>query len=151
MPDKQRSYDAGRGPTDRSLRVADHDREAVGDILREQHLAGRLDTDEFQQRLDRAMAARTYADLDQLVADFPREEDEARSPSGGTWRWAPFALVPLIVLIVALGAGGGHPFWLAIPLFLFVVRPLAWRRASGRGARAGWGPCRPRHAAQLDG
>jgi hypothetical protein len=132
------------------LRVADHEREAVGDILRQQHLAGRLDTDEFQQRLDRAMAARTYADLDELIADLPRDAEEARPASGRPWRLAPVALAGLAVLVVAFALGAGHPFWLAIPLFFFVVRPLVWRGAWGRGARSGWRACGPRYATRLD-
>ena len=56
---------AGRNP---DLRAADQDREAIADALREQHLAGRLDTDEFQERLDRCYAAKTYGELDDAEA-----------------------------------------------------------------------------------
>lgn len=38
------------GPRDRSLRAADADRESVAEFLRDQHLAGRLDTDELPER-----------------------------------------------------------------------------------------------------
>ena len=64
------------GPHDRSLRAADSDREAVADILREQHLAGRLDSDELQERIDRCYSAKTYADLDAVVADLPHEQPQ---------------------------------------------------------------------------
>ncbi len=69
-------YDRRSGPRDRMLRVGDREREAVGDILRREHVDGRLNSDEFQQRLERCLTAKTYADLDQLVADFPSEEVE---------------------------------------------------------------------------
>ena len=74
MADSDGGNDRNRGPRDRSLRAGDGDREAFAAILREQHLEGRLDSDEFQERLDACMAAKTYADLDQLVADLPGGE-----------------------------------------------------------------------------
>jgi hypothetical protein len=70
-------YDPGEGPRDRSLRVGDKERDTVGEILGQAHVEGRLDADEFQARLDRCMAAKAFAELDKLVADFPRESDEA--------------------------------------------------------------------------
>src|SRR5947209_6402877 len=39
------------------LRAGDHDRDAVADILREQHVAGRLHADELQERIDRCFGA----------------------------------------------------------------------------------------------
>jgi DUF1707 SHOCT-like domain len=137
-------YDQSR-PRDRTLRVGDREREAVGEFLRQQHLDGRMDADEFQQRLERCLTAKTYADLDQLVADFPRQQ-AAPDRAGRPWGWRPwsFALLPLAV-VTAIALSGGHLFWLAVPVFfLFVVRPLLWRswaRGYGRGA---WG-CGPRY------
>ena len=66
-------YSPGDGPRDRSLRVGDREREAVGEILRRRHVEGRLDTDELDTRLERCMTAKTYAQLDELIADFPPE------------------------------------------------------------------------------
>jgi Domain of unknown function (DUF1707) len=131
------------GPYDRNLRAADSDREAVADILREQHVAGRLDNDELQERIDRCYAAKTYAELDAVVADLPHEQPQMRRVRGVRY-WPRFAFLPLLLLaIVALSHG--HLFWLAIPLgFFLVVRPMMWR---ARGRRSGWGPfaCAPRH------
>jgi hypothetical protein len=134
------------GPYDRSLRAADSDREAVADILRDQHVAGRLDSDELQERIDRCYAAKTYADLDAVVADLPHEEPEPVR-ARGQWLWPKFAIVPL-VLIALVVLSHGHLLWLAIPLVFFFVRPMLWR-ASGR--RFGWGPfgCAPRRATHL--
>src|SRR5215475_266739 len=117
-------YDPGDGPRDRSLRVGDKERDAVGEILREHHLEGRLDSDEFQARLERCLAAKTYSELDELIADLPREEAERR-PAGHPWRlgpWPfafPFLFVPL-ALVAAIFVGG-HVWWLAFPLFFFFV------------------------------
>jgi DUF1707 SHOCT-like domain len=119
-------------PRGRSLRAGDRDRDAVADVLREQHLAGRLDSDEFQQRLDRCYAAKTYGELDELVADLPR--DEPARPVRRPWRWPAVAFLPLLIAVIVLSHG--RLLWLAVPLLIFGVRPLLWRsarRGSGRG------------------
>ena len=77
-------YDPRAYPRDRSLRAGDQERDAVSEILRQQHLEGRLDVDEFQARLERCLAAKTYAELDELIVDFPRAETESR-PQARTW------------------------------------------------------------------
>jgi hypothetical protein len=119
---------AQHGPYDRSLRAADSDRESVADILREQHVAGRLDDDEFQDRIERC-----YAELDAVVADLPPEEP-AVSSGRGLALWPRFALAPLL-LIAIVALSHGHLFWLVIPFVFFFVRPMLWR-AGGR--RVGW-------------
>lgn len=133
-------YDPGDGPRDRALRVGDKERDAVSAILRQRHLEGRLDSDEFQARLERCLAAKTYAELDELIADFPREAAERRRAGEGP-RWRPWPL-PFLLLPVALIAAivvGGHFAWLAVPLFFFfVVRPLVWRAWGGGYARGSW-------------
>jgi hypothetical protein len=134
-------YDPGGGPRDRSLRVGDKERDAVSEILRQRHVEGRIDSDEFQTRLERCLAAKTYADLDELVADFPREEAERRAPAGSRSRHAwPLALPFMFVALIA-ALTGGHLAWLGVPLLLFfVVRPLVWRARGGYGR---W-DCSPR-------
>jgi hypothetical protein len=127
---------ASYGPHDRSLRAADSDREAIADILREQHVAGRLDSDELQERVDRCFSAKTYADLDAIVADLPGEEPQV-TRARRAWLWPRFAFVPLL-LIALVALSHGHVFWLAIPLlFVFVARSMLWR---GSGRRFGSGP-----------
>jgi hypothetical protein len=121
-------------PRDRSLRAGDGDRDAIADLLREQHLAGRLQSDEFQERLDRCYAAKRYEELDDLVSDLPREEPTRSDFRPRAWRSPALALLPLFIAAVALS--GGRLLWLAIPLFFFVGRPLLWRSA---GRRSGWG------------
>ena len=138
-------YDPGDSPRDRSLRVGDKERDSVGEILRQGHLEGRLDTDEFQARLERCMAAKTYAELDELIADFPRQEAERRRPGQGWgWRAWPLAFPLLPLVLIAAIVAGGHFAWLAVPLiFFFVVRPLVWRARRG-GYPGGWWACGPR-------
>ena len=112
------------GPPDRSLRAGDAVRESVAEFLREQHLAGRLDTDELQERLDRCFAAKAYAELDALLTDLPVRASPRELPS----RRPRVVLLPLIAtLIVALALSHGHLAWLVVPLFFwFVVRPRRW-------------------------
>jgi Domain of unknown function (DUF1707) len=153
MPtDPNTTYDRYTGPRDRSLRVGDKERDAVGEVLRERHVEGRLDAAEFQARLEQSMAAKTYADLDTLVADFPREGEERRR-DGQPWRGRllpiPFRLPLLFLPLALIGAifVVGHLFWLAVPLLLLfvVVRRFVWRRWGGgywRGPCAGFGPRR---------
>jgi hypothetical protein len=84
MPDtNSNGYARHRGPRDRGLRVSDSERAAVADVLREQHVQGRLASDEFQERLDRCLAAKTYAELDALVDDFPADEGQSRPEGDG--------------------------------------------------------------------
>ena len=53
------------------MRAGDADRDTTISLLREAFAEGRLSQDEFDDRLDRAHAARTYADLAQLTLDLP--------------------------------------------------------------------------------
>ena len=54
------------------LRAADADRAAVAAVLGQHMSAGRLTMDEYDERLARAYAAKTYGELDQITADLPR-------------------------------------------------------------------------------
>lgn len=57
--------------SDPSIRASDQDRDRTARLLREHHAAGRLDPEEFNERLDKVYEAKTIADLDQLTADLP--------------------------------------------------------------------------------
>jgi hypothetical protein len=54
-----------------TLRASDADREGVTERLRQAATEGRLLTEELEQRLEAALSARTYGQLDALVADLP--------------------------------------------------------------------------------
>jgi hypothetical protein len=54
-----------------SLRASDSDREQVSERLRHATAEGRLSADELDQRLEALYAARTYGELDALLADLP--------------------------------------------------------------------------------
>jgi hypothetical protein len=138
-------YDQRRGPRDRGLRVGDREREAVAEILRRQHVEGRLDFAELNDRLERCLSAKTYRELDQLVADFPAPVAERRR-SDWVWprpRWPMAAVLPAVFALAALIAANvlsdGRFVWLAFPVFFLVVRPLLWRSWRGGYGRGPWG------------
>jgi len=88
------------------LRVSDRERDGVAQILQAAFAEGRLDDDEFDERMRAALTARTGADLEKLTADLPattaspvsRAPASARAPGrfaiafkssirrGGRWR-----------------------------------------------------------------
>lgn len=55
------------------LRVGHAERDAVAAILQEAAADGRLGMDELDERLDKALQAKTYGDLEPLVADLSAE------------------------------------------------------------------------------
>ena len=85
-----------------SLRASDADREQVAERLRQAAAEGRLNADELEGRLQTLFAARTYGELDALLADLPA----ARSVSTQRRRIArPAAVVGAFTLMLAaLGA-----------------------------------------------
>jgi hypothetical protein len=58
----------------RTVRAGDDDRQRVMDLLQAHYVAGRLTAPELEERIERALAARTLADLDVLLADLPHAE-----------------------------------------------------------------------------
>ena len=59
-------------PSESRLRASDADRDRVASLLQEHHAAGRLTAEEFAERLDVALQARTLGELDELLADLPQ-------------------------------------------------------------------------------
>ena len=53
------------------MRAADSDRQAVADQLKKALDEGRLDLAEYDERLQKAYAAKTYGDLEGLLDDIP--------------------------------------------------------------------------------
>lgn len=61
------------------MRAADGDRERTETRLREALAEGRLTLDEFDQRVVEIHAAKTFGDLDRIVADLPAPAAPERS------------------------------------------------------------------------
>jgi hypothetical protein len=53
------------------LRASDADRERVAEVLRDAVAEGRLDMEEFEERLEATYKARTYAELTPITRDLP--------------------------------------------------------------------------------
>lgn len=120
-----------------SLRVADADREQLAQELREHMLAGRLTSDEFEQRLERVYAATTRGELDALKVDLPlspmalgaalaerktklrRRLVQEAGGAVGLW-------ILLTSVWLAGGAGEFWPGWVILVTILPLVRN-AWR------------------------
>lgn len=105
-------------PDPRSLRASDSDREQVAERLRIAAGDGRLDFDELDERLEAAYRAKTYAELEPLVADLPGALDRpppAPSPSASVLREPDRMRV------------GGHPLdSTAIAIFGGTTRKGRW-------------------------
>ncbi|MGW0751000.1 DUF1707 SHOCT-like domain-containing protein [Streptomyces sp. NPDC002587] len=73
------------------LRASDADRDRVVERLRDAVAEGRLDMEEFEERLEAAYTSRTYAELEPLTRDLPAEGAAAAAlptpgaAPGSTW------------------------------------------------------------------
>lgn len=97
-------------PDPGELRASDADREAVVRRLQEAVGEGRIDLAEMTERVDRALAAKTYAELEPLTADLPTAA-------------VPASFEPLVV------KGGVHG----------VTRAGHWQVPAQITAHGGWG------------
>ncbi|MEV6343327.1 DUF1707 domain-containing protein [Actinoplanes sp. NPDC051851] len=90
-----------------TMRAADADRRQIADQLKSALDEGRLDLGEYDERLQRAYAARTYAELLPLVGDLPRPGMSAADVKArriAEERRIPLALVVLWTVWAALAA-----------------------------------------------
>jgi hypothetical protein len=114
------------------LRVSDADRDRAIAELSEHYQAGRLTTEELQDRTGRALQARTAADLAALFADLPRQRQVPATPAASGRPWParlPIAPVAVLAVVVALALLIGHPHIAWVPvLVLIAVRLLVGGR-----------------------
>jgi hypothetical protein len=83
-----------------TLRASDADREQFAERLRHATAEGRLVAEELEERLGAVFSARTYGDLDAVVADLPRGSVEPRRRRPNTL--AHLRSVPPVALLVLL-------------------------------------------------
>src|SRR5215469_9543063 len=81
--DRQRPTWFRMGYPDLSMRVSDAERADVADRLARHYSDGRLDQAEFDERVSRAMAAKTYGDFQGLFNDLPDLPGEMPSDTAG--------------------------------------------------------------------
>jgi hypothetical protein len=146
------------------LRAGDADRQAVAERLRIALDEGRLDFHEYDGRLRDAYQARTYGELNRLVADLPGGERAAVAPAtqsapvpaavastpvvpDATRRWliatwddyvGAVAICVAIWLTIAVTSGnwqGFWPIWVAGPWGAYLAYETAKGLASGEPKR----------------
>lgn len=91
--------------TEQRLRASDDDRDRLVEQLQRHAIAGRLSMEEYAERVDRVLAARTHGDLAAVMDDLPDESkvDATRDHREGARQLIVALLVALLVLAV-LGA-----------------------------------------------
>ncbi|GAA2343761.1 DUF1707 SHOCT-like domain-containing protein [Streptomyces violaceusniger] len=67
-------------PDPAGMRASDAERERIAEVLREAVAEGRLDMEEFEERLSAAYEARTHGQLEPLVRDLPVPGGAAPAP-----------------------------------------------------------------------
>jgi hypothetical protein len=130
-------------PAQGNMRVSDAERAEVADRLSHHYGDGRLDEAEFNERVDRAMKAKTRADFAGLFDDLPGEDAFATSgpPTSGRPQPAmtpppnwparrrlrhPVLTVVLVIILVSALSHAVVPFfffgtpWLLIGLLAFL-------------------------------
>ena len=132
-----------------SMRVSDADREHVAERLREHFAAGRLTSDELDERLATALNAKTVGDLRAVMADLP--EPTPVEPQGlqdtPDWtyrpvygyrrgpRLLPLATFLLLAVIVLPSAGFVIAAFLKVILLFWLVVCVAGVFAAARFRR----------------
>jgi hypothetical protein len=98
---------------DRSLRASDRERDEVITQLRDHAAEGRLSPEELDERVGRALAARTGVDLDAVLADLPRRRAVVERREGVRGLSGLVAIAVLLVSIwLVTGAGYFWPVWI---------------------------------------
>ena len=114
-----------------AVRIGTAEREQAAASLGEHFAAGRLEVDEYDDRVARAYAAKTTADLAVLFSDLPRPMNP-RPPQPPPPRPArpllPVLVIAVVILAVVLAAETHF-----VPLFVFPVLFFVFIRG-----RRGW-------------
>lgn len=128
-------------------RVSDAERDAVVEQLRLNMADGRLDIEEYGERVTATLAARTGADLQTVLADLPQvvppEEAVRKRRASVRAILTPYLAVNLFLVVIWAISGFGYfwPIWPILGWGLGVVLSLS-AVASGDGRR---GRQRDRH------
>src|SRR5436190_6243913 len=89
-------------PRSSALRASDADRDAIAARLRQATLDGRLDAEEFEDRLGAALRARTYGELRRLVADLPTAGRAPRRMSAFALALRVLAVLVVLAVVAAI-------------------------------------------------
>jgi hypothetical protein len=121
------------------MRASDADRDQVLATLSEAFQAGRLTTEELEERTGQALTSRTLDDLEDLTADLPAADPPwpvpvSTGPRTGRLPAAGAIAIVLIVAGVIVGSDGGSRDWRF--LWVLILLPLIARRIMLVRARA---------------
>ncbi len=114
---------------DPRTRISDSDRERAMADLAGHYADGRLDHEEYDERLDAIWTARTRADLAVLFSDLPRPQVQYPPAAAGPRQRAAgrplgrgrrLPLLPVLAVLILLSALTHAPFWLLIFPFMFL-------------------------------
>jgi hypothetical protein len=124
------------------LRVSDADRDRAVTELSEHFEAGRLTTEELDERTGRALRARTGRELADLFADLPRHQEPPAGTVPGPGPAEPPGLarrpaLRIVIAALAIAALIGSHGLAALLLPALVVLLIIRRRAHG-GRMRGW-------------
>lgn len=131
-----------------SILASDSDRERVAERLRQAATEGRILAHELEERVARALRARTYGELDALVADLPGPGTPARrrSTTLSLARSHPVAAVVVLVMLTLMICIAAAVMAFSGVWMLFVVLAVGrfgpWSRGRARYGRYGYGPSR---------
>ena len=115
--------DRGSEHSSPEMRASDEDRERVVEMLRDHGAAGRLSTEELEQRTDAALHATTHGDLDALLRDLPHlgdarraehKRERARREFAEHARTYAMVMVLLVAIWALTGMGYFWPVWPAL-------------------------------------
>jgi Domain of unknown function (DUF1707) len=117
------------------LRIGDVERDRAIAELGDHFAAGRLSTEEFEQRVDQAINARFNDDLDPLFVDLPRTpepsvESRSQQRSDVHFAWSPVLwFAPLLVVCAVVAAVLLSAPWLVwMFLWAFLITGFFRRR-----------------------
>lgn len=121
-----------------AMRASDADRDTVVSDLGEHFQAGRLTAAELDERTGRALTARTWGELTELLADLSATRPAPQIPAAGSPSARPLlssgrvappimtALTGLVIAALVLGVahGGRGLIWLLVPALLIARRSI---------------------------
>ena len=116
-----------------AMRASDADRDAVLADLSEHFQAGRLTAAELDERTGQALAARTWGELRELLADLPATRPP--TPAGRVGRPPIAALAGLGIaaaVLIGVATGGWGVIWLLLPVLLIARRMTGCRLFTDR-------------------
>jgi hypothetical protein len=117
-------------PHSRGVRASDEDRELLVAELNEHTVAGRLDADELERRVQAAYAARTTGELDALRSDLPvpsrqvalQHAERRRHLTRRMIQESGGSLAAFVVCTAIWAAGGAQgSFWPGFVLIAFLI------------------------------